>query len=401
MKKQAQIAAMALSVLVVGTVGLGSVLGRTAAEGAYKQLAVFSEVLSHIQTDYVEDPDLPRVTVGALQGLLESLDPYSSYLTPKEYETYLEQKKHPPAGDVGLVLTKRFGLISVVTVLPESPAARAELDTGDVLESIAGFFSRGMSIEQAQGLLRGEPGTSVKVSVVREQRAEPQPLELVRARLVPTKALSAKLENDIAYIKIAGFEPGRAAEVRAALRLLEAQGARKLIFDLRDAATGSVEEGVETARLFVATGLIVSARGQQFPNQAYPARPGEVAWTGPLAVLINIGTAGPAEIVAAAVLDNQRGDVVGQRSYGIGSVQREIPLDDGSALLLSVAKYYAPSGKALQDGGVTPSVPVEPADAQALKPVPHQLPAPGDPVVLKALELLRAPAAAAPARKAA
>lgn len=401
MKTRAKWVAATLSLLAVLYVALGTLLGRAAGEGAYKQLAVLSEVLSHIQTDYVEDPDLPRVTVGALQGLMESLDPYSSYLTPREYAQYLEHKKNPPTGEVGLVLSKRYGLISVVTVLSDSPAARAELDTGDILESIAGFSTRGMAIEQAYGLLGGEPGTSVKISVVREQRAEPQPLDLVRARLRPAKVLTAKLESDIGYLKIPGFEAGRAAEVRAALKQMESQGVRKVILDLRDAATGSVEEAVETARLFLPTGLIAYASGQKYPRQQFSANPADVVWRGPVTVLTDIGTAGPAEILAAAVLENKRGEVVGQRSYGVGTVMQEIPLDDGSALILSVAKYYTPSGKAIQEQAVTPSAPVEPAEGAALKPVPHQLPASGDPVVGKALELLRAPAEATPARKAA
>lgn len=389
MSARARTVVVGISLLVVLYVGLGGLLGRTSSEGAYKPLAVFSEVLSRIRSDYVEEPDITRAAVGALHGMLEELDPYSSYLSPREYAEYKQKTENPQGGEVGVVLSKRFGLISVVTVLPGSPAAHADLQTGDILESIAGFSTREISIEQAYLLLAGEPGTAVKVSVVRQARAEPQAVDLVRARPVATRALVTRLEGDIAYVKIASFAPGRSAEVRGVLRQLQSQGARKLILDLRDCATGTVEEAVETTRLLLPRGLIAYAQGQQYPRQQFTADSAQALWSGPLTVLINNGTAGPAEILAAAVLDNTRGQVIGQRSYGVGSVQKLIPLEDGSALILTVAKYYRPSGKAILENGVTPSVEVEPAADQAATPVPHALPAPGDPVVLKALEVLR------------
>lgn len=384
------------SLLVVLYVVIGGLLGRTASEGAYRQLAVFSEVLSRIQSDYVEEPNLPRVTAGALRGLLSELDPYSSYLAPREYAEY-QQKQGQAEGEVGAVLSKRFGLVSVVTVLPGSPAARAGLQTGDILESIAGFSTREMSLEQARILLGGEPGTSVKVAVVRQNRPDPQESELVRARLRPLRVLAARLEGGVSYLKIAAFSPGTTEEVRAALRPLAAGGAAKLVLDLRDAATGTAEEAVETARLLLPSGLITYSQGQQAPRQQFTAEPGAQLWSGPVTVLINRGTAGPAEILAAAVLENKRGEVIGQRSYGIASVQKLIALDDGSALILTVAKYYSPSGKAIQDVAVTPSLPVEAPEGQALVPLPHQPPSADDPVLRKALEVL----ASEPAGKAA
>jgi len=382
-------AVLAVSLLVVLYVGLGAVLGRTASEGAYRQLAVFSEVLAQIQNNYVEDPNMPRVTVGALRGLLEALDPYSTYLSPREFAQYQQQVKNPPAGDVGLILSKRLGMVSVVAVLPDSPGTKAGLRTGDMLESIAGYSSRDMSVDQAYQLLAGEPGSAVKVSIVREQRADPQETDLVRAKLRPAKIVSGKLEGDIGYLKVVSLEPGRAAEIRSALQQLGNQGVQKLILDLRGCAAGSPEEGVETARLFLPRGTITFAQGQRYPKKTFEAVPDKVAWNGPLTVLINPGTAGPAEIVAAAVQDNKRGELVGQRSYGVGSVMKVIPLEDGSALILSVAKYYTPSGKAIQEHAVQPTVTVEQPVEQVLTPLPNTLPAPGDAVVNKALEVLR------------
>ncbi len=388
MSTRAKAAVLALSLVVVAYVGLGSVLGRTANEGAYRQLAVFSEVLAHIQNDYVEEPNMPRVTVGALRGLLEALDPYSTYLGPREFAEYQEKKKNPPAGDVGLVLSKR-GLIGVVAVLPDSPAAAAGLRTGDALESVGGYSTREMSVDEAYLQLAGEPGSVAKISVVHDQRAEPEPMDLVRAKLRVPKIVSGRLEGDVGYIKTVSLEPGKSAEIRAAIQQLRSQGMQKLILDLRVCASGSMDEGVETARLFLSSGVITFTQGQRSPRQNFTAAPDKAAWTGPLAVLINPGTAGPAEVVAAAVLDNKRGEVVGQRSYGVGQVQKVIPLDDGSALILSVAKYYTPSGKTLLENAVTPSVGVEQSAEQALAPQPNAMPATADAVVNKALEVLR------------
>ncbi|MFQ5664092.1 MAG: S41 family peptidase [Terriglobia bacterium] len=404
MSARVRTAAVGISLLVVSYVLLGGLLGRTASEGAYRQLGVFSEVLTRIQSEYVEKPDLHRVATGALRGLLESLDPYSGYLSPREYAEYREKKQNPEGGEVGLVLSKRFGLIQVVSVLPESPAARAGLGTRDILESLAGFSTREMSVQQAYVLLGGAPGTSVKVAVVRAARAEPKSVDLVRARLEPTRAFSGRLEEDIGYLKIASFSRGKAEEVAAALRQLRAQGAGKLVIDLRDCAAGNIPEAVETARLLLPRGIITYVEGQQYPREQFNAEPDKVLWSGPVTVLINNGTAGAAEILAAAVLENGRGEVIGQRSYGVSSVQELIPLDDGSALILSVAKYYSPAGKAIQDNAVTPSVEVEPgeqASGESPPPRPQALPPPGDPVLLKALELLRAQPASETVGKAA
>ena len=389
MSTRVKAAVLTVSLMVVVYVGLGAVLGRTANEGAYRQLAVFSEVLAHIQNNYVEDPNMPRVTVGALRGLLEALDPYSTYLSPREFAQYQQEEKNPPTGDVGVVLSKRLGMVSVVAVLPDSPAVKAGLRTGDLLESIAGYASRDMSVDQAYHLLAGAPGSAVKISIVREARADPQETELVRAKLRPAKVVSGKLEGDIGYVKVASLEAGRAAEIHTALQQLRGQGVEKLILDLRGCAAGSPEEGVEAARLFLPSGTITFAQGQRYPKQTFAAAPDKVVWNGPLIVLINPATAGPAEIVAAAVQENKRGELVGQRTYGVGSVMKVIPLEDGSALILAVAKYYTPSGKAIPDNAVQPSVTVEQPAEQVLAPLPNTLPAPGDEVVNKALEVLR------------
>ena len=383
-----RISVIALSLVVVLYVLIGGLLGQTSGAGAYKQLSVLSEVLNRIRSEYVEAPDMERVTAGALHGLLESLDPYSAYLTPREYEEY-KARKGKTDGNIGVVLSKGTYIV-VISSLPESPAERADLRTGHSLESIAGVTTREMSVEQAYLLLEGEPGTAVSLSVIKVFTGEAAEIEVVRARSRPAKLLTTKMEEDVAYAKIATFTPGRTEELRRELRRFQSSGLNKLVLDLRGAATGEMTEGIETARLFLAGGLVTYTRGQQSPREDFSADPDQVVWDGDITVLINRGTAGPAEIVASALLDNHRASVVGERSFGKGSVQRLIPLDDGAALLLSVAKYYTPAGRAIQDFAVTPDVPVARNTGLGGPPaLRHALPAPGDPVVLKALEILR------------
>lgn len=380
---------IALSLVVVFYVLIGGVLGQTSGAGAYKQLAVLSEVLNRIRGEYVEAPDMGRVTAGALHGLLESLDPYSAYLTPREFAEY-QTRKDKSEASVGLMLSKR-GYINVIATLPESPAERAGLRTGYVLESIAGFTTREMSVAQAYLLLEGETGTSVSVAVIRPFNAGAVEMELIRARPRTPSLISTKLGNAIGYLKVASFPAGRSEELRRELTLLQADGANQLVLDLRGCAAGEMAEGIETARLFLTSGLITYTKGQQSPREDFSADPDKVAWNGPVAVLIDRGTAGAAEVVASALLDHKRAPVLGTRSFGKGSVQRLIPLDGGAALLLSIAKYYTPAGRAIQDSGVTPSIPVVRGNPfEEAPPLRHAPPAPGDKVVLKALEALRA-----------
>jgi hypothetical protein len=264
-------AALVVSLLVVFYVALGGLLGRTVSEGAYQQLAVLSEVLTRIQNDYVEDPNIDRVTVGAMRGLLEALDPYSSYMSPREFADYQKKKARELQGDVGLVLSKRYGLLNVVNVLPESPAAGANLNTGDIIESIGGFSSREMSVDQGYVLLAGEVGTMVEMAVVRQARSEPQTVELVRRRLRLPRVVSGTLEGQTGYLKIASFSQGKAEEAAAALRRLEAQGMDKLVLDLRDCASGEMQEGVAVTQLLLDAGTITYLDGA---DQHRHGRPG-------------------------------------------------------------------------------------------------------------------------------
>jgi carboxyl-terminal processing protease len=337
---------------------LGGLLGKSdsTSEKTYRDLGVYSEVLNRIRLDYVTEPNLQKVTDGAIRGLLEALDPYSTYFTPAEYQDYL---KHPDPGpaDVGVFLSKRFGYATVISVLPGSPAEKAGIKAGDLIDRVETTATRELSVVQIQRLLAGAPETAVKLYVVREARGEPELITLTRTLLNYPPVVAKIVDEGDGYLRVSTFDKGKAQQIAAKLKELEASGAHKIILDLRNCAGGDVQEAIDTTSLFLDKGLIAYLSGQRYPRQDITAHPTEGAVCNlPLAVLINQSTAGPAELVASAVLGNKRGEVVGVRSFGVGVLQKTIPVGDGSALLLSVAKYYGPDGKAINDNGVTPSV---------------------------------------------
>jgi len=386
---------VSVSSLLVFCVVLGGLLGKSesSSEKTYRDLGVYSEVLNRVHMDYVTEPDLKKVTDGAIRGLLEALDPYSTYFTPAEYQEYL---KHPEPGpaDVGIYASKRMGYATVVSVLPGSPAEKAGVRAGDLIDRVEGSATREFSVVQIQRLLAGPPGSTVKLYVVREQRGEPEPVTLTRAILNYPPVVAKMVDEGNGYLRVSTFEKGKANQIAAKLKELEASGARKIILDLRNCAGGDVQEAIDTASLFLDKGLITYLSGQRYPRQDITAHPTDSVCNLPLAVLINQSTAGPAELIASAVLGNKRGEVVGVRSFGVGVFQKTIPVGDGSALLLSVAKYYGPDGKAINDNGVTPSV-VQGSSASSTDPyaeeemqTPEQFGGKDDLQLRKAIEIL-------------
>ncbi len=350
---------------------------RASNDGAYRQMEVYSEVLSRVRSEYVEEPNLPVVTDGALHGLLESLDSNSSYLNAEQYKDYKEHKTSAK-GDIGAAVSKRFGYASVVSVIPGGPADKAGLQDTDILEAIEGKSTREMSLAQIHSLLSGEPGSNLNLSVVRARRAEPQKVVVTRDVVSIPAVKDKMLDDGIVQIRVDALTKGKSQEIANKLKSLQKSGAKKLILDLRDCAQGEESEGIATANLFLNHGTITYLQGQKYPREAFNAEPSKAVTTLPLVVLVNKGTAGPAEVVAAAVLDNARGDVVGGKTFGDGSVQKLIELPDGSALILSVAKYYSPQGKAIQDAAVTPNIVVAEGNEDAAVPDEDENTAPAD-----------------------
>jgi carboxyl-terminal processing protease len=413
MNRAARIGIFSLSVLIFCYAGIGHVLGRTSDDKAYKSLTVYGEVLQKIQTDYVDDPNMRTVTAGALHGLLESLDPQSSYLTPREYEEYKKKISNPGTGESGLTLSKRYGYIIVLSVLPDSPGTKVGIRSGDLLESIGGFTTRDMSVGQALNLLNGQPGSGIKVSVIRRGKATPDEVDIVREKLATPKLIVQKADPDVLVMRFPSLDAGRAEEVRNRLLDAEKQGIHKVILDLRECGRGPVSETVSIARLFIPAGTLATLRGQTVSTQVLSAEPKQVIWKNPVSVLVDTTTSGAAEVLASAIEANHRGDVVGERTFGLASEQKLITLDDGAALILTVANYYNADGKSILEEGVTPTEIVR-AEAQddsdsgdddttpaagpkepGLGPRPLS---PEDPIFHRALDLLKAPV---PAKKAA
>ena len=408
MNRKARFGIIAVSVAIFCYAGIGHVLGRTPDDRAYKSLTVFGEVLQKIQADYVDEPNMHLVTAGSLHGLLESLDPESSYLTPREYTEYKQKQQNAGTGETGLTMSKRFGYVIVVSVLPESPAEKAGIHSGDIFESIAGFTTRDMSVGQALNLLNGQVGSGVKVGVIRRGKADPDEVDIVREKVGYSKTVVQKADPDILVLRLLSLDNGRADDVRNKLLEAEKQGIHKVVLDLRECGRGPVTEGVAVARLFVPSGTIATLRGQTVSPQVLTAESSKVVWKGPVSVLMDGTTSGAAEVLASAMVANHRGDVVGERTFGVASEQKLITMDDGSALFLTVANYFNAAGKPILEDGVEPNEVVRASatdeadsgdddgasatDASKAEPSGPRPLSPEDPIYRKALELLKAPA---------
>ena len=381
---------------------LGSVIGQGASpDETYKHIGVFTDVVSRIQSEYVEEPDMKSVTLGALNGMLEAIDPFASYLNAEQYKDYLKNKDAQRA-NVGMVLSKKFGYVGVVGVIAGSPAAKAGFSTGDMIESIGGVATRDMPLAYASLLMEGDPGSTLELSVVRVQNPEPSSVKLVRANISIPAVESRMLAGQVGYVKIYGLGSTELGQAKTALESLEKQGAQKLMLDVRNCAVGTPEDGIALANLFLNKGgLITYLRGQRVPRKDFDADPAKAITSLPMVVLTNRGTADGSEIAAAALQGDKRAQVVGERTYGDASMRRAITMDDGGAIILSVAKYYSPDGKAIQDTGVTPQTLVAEPEPQVdvdengepLNTVQEPAPQPqkkveDDPIVKKALDVL-------------
>jgi carboxyl-terminal processing protease len=409
MPKITKILLLVVSVVLVLTVFLGvNSSGVSAAteqqEGAYRQIDVYSQVLRHIQTDYVEEPNINSVTNGALRGLLESLDADSSYLTPEDYKAYKADKGGK--AQIGINVSKRYGYATVVSVVPGSPADKANLNDGDIIEAIGTQDTRDLSLAMIQLLLEGQPGSELTVSVVRPRKPNPDKITMTRSLMAMPPVSETMYENSsILYLKPVVLDHDHVQQVEAKLKGMSKAGNKKILLDLRDVAAGDMTEATRLANLLLKSGTIAMLEGQKVQKQTFTADPAKaINATAPVVVLVNRGTAGPGELVAAALLDNKRAEVVGEKTFGEGAQQKTFELPDGAALILSVAKYESPSGKKLQDEGVTPGVLVAsnvddggvadddatPADNQAAQPKSSVT---VDEQLTKALDILKSKAA--------
>ena len=382
-----------LAVAVFSALGLGFLFGKFGLfgvyaggdqDGAYRQMSVYAQVLKKVQSDYVTEPNITDVTTGALHGLLESLDADSSYLTATEYKLY---KERPATGvaQIGITVSKRGGYLAVVDVIPGSPADHEHLADGDIIESIGETSTFEMSLAVTRMMLEGKPGTNLTLTVVKPRKQDPEKVTLTRALTALPSLSEQQYENStILYLKPGTISKTRVDELDAKIR---ATKAKKILLDLRDVSGGEAEDGIRLANFFIQSGTLAQLEGQKFPKQTFAADPAKCLTQAPVVVLVNRGTYGAAEMAAVAIEDSKRGDVVGERTFGEGSLQKTIELPDGAALLLTVAKYEGPAGKKIQDEAVTPNVQVA---AAAEDEDEDNTPSKGDPVLDKGLELLKA-----------
>src|SRR5262245_44235502 len=333
--------------------------------GPYPQLRIFEDVVRHIVQDYVEKPDLEKVRVGALRGLTEGLDPYSAYLLPQQVKQYQSNKTLPDT--TGMVVGQWSGFAYVIAVIPGSPAEKAGVKIGDVIEYIDTHATRDLDLYDVKSLLSGAPGSTVELTLI-NRKAEK--IKLVRGKVPPTPTETRLLESQIGYVKVPILVKGQSEAVESAIKEVVKKGARSIVIDLRGSAGGELDEGLKVADFFLKSGVIAKSIGRKEKVIAtYEAKPENDLTELPVAVIINRTTAGASEIVAAAIMENQRGEVVGERTlFGMGSEQELFSLDDGSALLLTVARYASPSGKIFMTDGVTPNVEVKRADLAEVAP---------------------------------
>jgi carboxyl-terminal processing protease len=359
MRFKTKIAIVVFSTIIAFYAIVGSFMsksGQVVARGSqYGQLQIFDEVLSHIIRDYVDQPDLEKVRIGSLRGLAEGLDPYSAYLTPEQVKQYDPKANR---GETGLVLSKVGGYAYAVAVLKGSPAEQAGVRSGDFIEYVGKVPSRDLSLYDIEQLLSGQPGTTAEVRILHQ--GVPHKITLTRAKIVQPSVESRIEEPGIGYLKITTLADGKAAEVKTALNDLMSKGAQKIVLDLRGAANGRIQEGVAVANLFTANGTIARILGKaDKETETFAADASKVVFNGPVTVVIDRSTAGPAEVIAAAIRDQKRGELVGERTFGTGSDQQLFKLSDEGALLITTAKYAPAAGKAFMEEPVNPTVKVD------------------------------------------
>jgi len=330
------------------------------------QLRIFESVLQHIQNDYVDEPNMDKVRAGALRGLAYGLDPYSTYLTPEQVREYNAGNKNNEVG-IGAELSQVASYLYVVAPMKGSPADQAGLRAGDIIEYIDNKATRDISLYDAKQLLNGAAGTEVKLRVL---RANSSPLT-VSVKRGSSRAPAAEARMDAARVgilRINSFNDGDATEVKARLQDLIKQGAQKIVIDLRATAGGSLNEAAAVANMFIKDGAIAETIGREGkPLKTFNADPKEAIFTGPVVALIDTGTAGAAEVVASALIDRNRGQVVGEKSFGAGTEQQLFQLRGGDGLLLTTVKWASANGKTFlgedrAHSGVAPSVEVKGPD---------------------------------------
>jgi carboxyl-terminal processing protease len=360
--------AKTLRVLLIG-LGALIVVAATASDAParrspFEPLSLFARALAFIELAYVEPVDQEELVHGAIRGLAESLDPHSVYMDPEEYEIFLSDSEGRFAG-IGVEVSTKDGWITILAVFEGGPAKRGGLLPGDRFLSIDGEEARDMRIYDAVRMIRGEPGTTVDLALRREGVPDAVEVTLPRAFIELDPVQMEVLDDGIVYLRIEAFQDGTARALRdsldaAVVKLKRKGGVRGILLDLRDNGGGLLDEAIWVSDEFLASGVIVTTRGRDEREVArYSARRGGTRPKWPVVVLINENTASASEIVAGALQDHERATLVGERSFGKGSVQTIFDLPGGSALKLTISRYFTPSGRSIQALGITPDLHAE------------------------------------------
>jgi carboxyl-terminal processing protease len=377
-----------ISAPVVAIALVGGVLNRVMArEETYQHLKIFDDVVNLISNNYVEKVDVDKVMAGAMHGLADSLDPDSAFLVPNQVKQ-LESGTALPAGDVGIDLTRQ-GYLRIIAARDGSPAARAGLMTGDYVRIINTTPTREMSVFEGMRALRGPVGSKVSLTVIRENPNEPHVVELTREGVPTTDVTSRMAAPGVGYLRVAAVGAKTADQAKTQIADLTKNGATSLIVDVRRASGGSLDGGLALARLFVAKGTLAQRETKGLERETILARSGDGAIALPTMLLVDTGTSSGAELFAAALLGNQRAELVGEHTIGRAAQQKLIKLPNGSGLWLTVTRYLTPDGTPLHEKGLAPTVAVD-------EPFVNfgQVPPTSDPILEKALERATAKKAA-------
>jgi carboxyl-terminal processing protease len=383
MSSRTRVLVMSITAPIVAFAILGGFLGKVMArEETYQHLKIFDDVVNMIANYYVEDADMDKVMLGAMKGLADSLDPDSAYLTAAEVKQ-VESGAALPAGGVGIELTRQYYL-RMIAARDNSPAAKAGLHTGDYIRAINDKPTREMSVWEGVRALRGAPGTKVSVTIIRGNAADPHVVELTREP-EPASVVTGRIAAPgVGYVRIAVIGPNTASQVKSQVADLTKNGAAKLIVDVRRVSSGTIEDGLSIARLFVAKGTLAQREMKGGQKEAIAANAGDGAIALPAAVLIDTGTTSAAEVFASAMVGNQRADLIGEHTIGRAATQKLVRLPDGAGLWLSTTRYLTPSGTPLHEKGLEPTVAVdEPESTEFGQPPPTT-----DPILDKAIERL-------------
>lgn len=370
-------------VVLVSVGGLLSARVPPKADQAFTHLRVFEDVVQLIMSSYVENVDVDRVMEGAMRGLADGLDPMSAYLTPEEV-TLAKTNAALPAGDIGLVVSRQFYL-RVVGVRDGSPAARAGLRTNDFIRGIDNKPTREVSAFTGARMLRGAPGTTVELTVLRGNAAEPHVVKLVREVIATPAVVSTKLPAEPTVVRVASFGPGTATALDKVVEGLQSAGSSGIVIDLRGTADGPIEEGIAAARLFVKTGTLAIRAERDTPRVTIAANAGDGRLTLPVVLLVSNGTAGAAEVFAAALNGNGRGDLVGEPTAGLAAVQKLVALPEERGLWMTYARYLALDGEPIHERGLRPNLAVESPNVAF-----DEVPPATDDMLAKAVERLTA-----------